>query len=303
MNRRAAALFLAVSAVWGLPYLLIKVAVDDVGPVALAWVRIALAVAVLLPLARRTGAFAQLRRRLPVLVAIAVIEMIVPFVLISVGEQYVTSSLAGILVAAMPLFVALLALRVDRSERVGGARLAGLGIGMVGVVLLLGVDVGGAPAELLGGLCIVAAAACYALGALLIKRAASEGGVIGAMLPSLCIAALLLAPAAAVTAPGELPSGGSLVALAALGVVCTAGGFWLYASLIAEAGASRAAVITYVNPAVAVALGVFLLGEDVGAASVAGLLLIIAGSWLSAGGGPTAPRRERAPATEAVAVR
>src|ERR671923_2747695 len=135
MSARAWAAFAAVSALWGMPYLFIKVAVDDgVSPALLAWVRVVLGAAVLLALARRAGVLAALRGRGRWIAVFGVVEIAVPFPLIAAGEQHVSSSLAAIIIAAAPLFVALLALRYDAEERVTGTRLAGLVLGLAGVV-------------------------------------------------------------------------------------------------------------------------------------------------------------------------
>jgi drug/metabolite transporter (DMT)-like permease len=270
-----------------MPYLFIKVAVDDgVSPAFVSFARVALAALILLPIAWRTGALRGLgERRLPI-VAFAVTEIVLPFPLIAFGEQEISSSLAAILVAALPLTIALIAIRFDAEERVRGGRLAGLFVGLGGVVLLLGVDVSGDPAELVGALAILGATIGYAIGPLIIKRSLADRPAIGPMAASLAVAAVLLAPAALLSAPAEAPSGDALASIAVLGLVCTAAAFLLWFSLIAEVGPSRASVITYVNPAVAVALGVAILGESVTATAVAGLLLILAGSWMSTGGRP-----------------
>ena len=144
MSARAWAAFALVAVLWGFPYLLIKVVVDDgMPPAALAWFRAALGAAVLLGLAWRAGTLSGLRGRLPWLTAFAAVEIAVPLPLIAVAEQHVDSSLAAILIAAAPLFVALLALRFDASERAGGQRLVGLVIGLAGVGALVGIDVAG----------------------------------------------------------------------------------------------------------------------------------------------------------------
>ena len=286
MTRRGLLLFAAVSIVWGTPYLFIKVAVDDgVSPAFLSFFRVALAALVLLPIAWRRGALRGLGQRWRAILAFAVFEIVLPFPLIAFGEKEVSSSLAAILIAALPLTIALLAIRVDQEERVHGARLGGLFVGLAGVVVLLGVDVSGSSAELLGALAILGATVGYAIGPLIIKRSLSDRDALGPMAVSLAFATLLLAPAAAFTAPSEVPSGDTVASMIVLGLLCTAVAFILWFSLIAEIGPSRASVITYVNPVVAVALGVAILGESVTATAVAGLLLILAGSWLSTGGG------------------
>jgi drug/metabolite transporter (DMT)-like permease len=234
VSARAWAAFGAVSTLWGIPYLFIKVAVDDgVPPLFLAWVRVALGAAVLLALSWHAGLLGSLRGRWRWIAVYGVIEISIPFPLIAAGERHVASSLAAILIASVPLIIALLALRFDHSERVGGRRLVGLFIGLGGALL---------------------------------------------------IAALVLTPFGLATPPSSGPSGQALLSLVVLGLFCTAAAFVFFGALIAEVGPSRASVITYVAPVVAVTLGVTVLGERPGVGAVAGLLLILAGSWLSTDG-------------------
>jgi drug/metabolite transporter (DMT)-like permease len=276
-------LFVTVSVIWGIPYLFIKVAVDDgVPPAFLAWTRVVIGAVVLVGLAWRAGLLHGLRPRLRWLAAFAVAEIVGPFPLIAWGEQHVDSGLAAILIAAVPLFVALLALRFDAEERAHGARLVGLVVGLVGVGVLVGVDLSGTRDELLGAAALLAAALGYAVAPLLIlKRHLADLDPRVTMGVSLVIAGLLLAPAAAYDPPSAAPTAAALVAIFVLGLVCTAGGLTLYAMLISEIGPGRAAVITYVNPVVAVALGMAFLDERPGVGAVLGLGMILAGSWLA----------------------
>jgi drug/metabolite transporter (DMT)-like permease len=282
MSRQAWLAFAAVSVIWGVPYLFIKVAVDDgVPPAFLAWVRVVIGAAVLVGVAWRAGILHSVRARWRWLVAFAVVEIVVPFPLIAAGEQYVDSSVAAIIIGTAPLFVALLALRFDATERTGGRRLAGLFIGLGGVVALVGVDIAGETDELLGAAALVAAALGYAGGPMILKKHLADLDQRAVMGAGLCVAALLLAPGAALDPPEAMPSAAALTALAVLGLVCTAAGLVVYGMLVAEAGAGRALVVTYVNPVVAVALGVVFLGERPGPGALVGLVLILAGSWLA----------------------
>jgi drug/metabolite transporter (DMT)-like permease len=281
MTRRAWLMFAAVSLLWGVPYLFIKVAVGEVPPVTVVFVRVALAASLLLPLAARRGALRGLARRFPALVVLSLLEIAVPFVLISMGEQRISSSLTGLLIAALPLFVALLALRFDRAERVGGLRLLGLLLGIGGVALLLGLDVGGDAGQLVGAVLVLLATLCYAASTLVIKRSFSGVPMLGVVAVATAVATVLLAPPALALTPARLPGVEVVLSLSALGVLCTAAALVLYFGLIVEAGPSRAAVITYLNPAVAVILGVAILGEPLTPAIVLGFLLIIAGSLLA----------------------
>jgi drug/metabolite transporter (DMT)-like permease len=265
-----------------MPYLFIKVAVDDgVPPAFLALVRVVLGAAVLLALAWRAGVLGPLRGRGRWLAAFAVIEIAIPFTLIPAGEQHISSSLAAIIIAAAPLFVALLALRFDASERVTGSRLAGLMIGLAGVVALVGIDVAGDSDELIGAGAILVSALGYAIGPMMLKRQLADVDPRASMGAALAIAAVVLLPAVALDPPSEAPPGDSVVALVVLGLFCTAAAFVLYGRLVLEVGAGRALVITYIAPIVAVALGVVFLDERPGVGALAGLVLILAGSWLS----------------------
>jgi drug/metabolite transporter (DMT)-like permease len=285
MSARAWAGFAAMSLVWGIPYLFIKVAVDGgMPPAFIAWVRCTLAAAILLTLAYRAGLLGTLRGHGRWLLAYALAEIVIPFPLIAAGEQHVSSGLAAILIAAVPLFIALLAIRFDPTERATGSRLTGLVIGLAGVVVLMGIDVAGEADELLGALAILVAAFGYAVGPMTLKAKLRELDPRATMGASLLIAALVLTPFAAIAPPKESPEGDVIVSLLVLGIVCTALAFVIFGWLIAEIGPGRALVITYVNPVVAVALGVLILDERPGPGAVAGLLLILAGSWLSTDG-------------------
>jgi drug/metabolite transporter (DMT)-like permease len=285
MSARAWALFASVSTIWGIPYLFIKIGVDGgMPPVVLAWGRIVLGSAVLLALAARAGRLKHLRGRWRPLIAYGIVEVSIPFPLIATGERYVASSLAAIIIAAVPLIVALLAVRFDAAERASGTRLAGLLTGLLGVVLLVGLDASGSLHSLLGAGAVLVAAVGYAAGPLIFKRHLGDVDPRATMGAALAVAAVVLSPIALLQAPAQLPSAGAFGAVVVLGLICTALGFVLMAFLIGEIGPARALVITYVNPIVAVALGVTLLGEQPGAGAIAGLLLILAGSWLSTDG-------------------
>lgn len=285
MTRRAWIAFSAASVIWGIPYLFIRIAVrHGFTPASLAWSRVALASVVLLALAWRAGTLHQLKGRWRWLAFYALVETTLPFPLIAFGEQRVSSSLAAIIIAAVPLIGTLLALRFDHSERPTPLRFAGLILGFGGVIALVGIDVAGNSSELLGTGAILVAAVGYAIGPMVIKHRFTGLDSRAMMGASLGICALFLTPLAAVDLPSKVPSGGAIASVVVLGLVCTALAFLVFTVLIREAGTSRATVITYINPVVAVALGVALLNESPGAGAVAGLLLILAGSWLSTGG-------------------
>ncbi len=296
MTRRAWIVFAAISLIWGVPYLFIRIAVrGGMPPFPLAWGRVTLGAAVLLVLAWRAGTLSGLRGRWRWLLAYAVAEISIPFPAIAFGEQRVASSLAAITIASVPLILALLALRFDPTERPTPSRAIGLLVGFAGVIALVGLDVAGSGRELLGTGAILLAALGYAIGPMVLKLRLGGIDPRAAMGASMGLASLLLLPAALADLPRRGPTAGAWVSVVLLGLLCTALAFVLFTVLIRDAGTSRAAVITYVNPVVAVALGVTVLGEQPNAGDVAGLLLILAGSWLSTGGRmpPLRPRRAR----------
>ena len=283
MSLRGWGLFAAMSVAWGVPYLFIKIAVDDgLSPGFVAWSRVALAALVLLPVALKAGALRGLPLRW--LVAFAITEICIPFPLIAFGETRVSSSLTAILIASLPLVVAFLSLRFDRSERPTRARLLGMLIGLAGVAALVGIDIGGTTSELIGAAAILVATLGYACGPLIVKRQLSDADPLGPVTAAMVIASIILLPFGIGDFPTDTPPGEAILAVVVLGLVCSALAFLIFFRLIAEVGPSRATVITYVNPVVALALGVAVLGESVTAGAVAGLLLILAGSWLATDG-------------------
>ena len=292
MPRRAWILLLILASVWGASYLFIKIGLEDLSPALIVFLRTALAGLILLPIALSRGALAGLRGLAGPLVLLAAVQVAGPFLLISVGEQEISSSLTGILVASAPIFTALLAVWIDHEERASGARLVGVGVGIVGVALLLGVDVGGG-AALVGGLLVVLAGMGYAIGGFYLKRRFAEAQPIGIVTYTMLASAALSLPWAAVTAPDATLAAGSLAAIGALGIVGTGFAFVIFYTLIAEVGPARASLVAYIAPLFAVVYGVVLLDESVGIGTFAGLALIVAGSWLAAGG---VAKRERVPA-------
>jgi drug/metabolite transporter (DMT)-like permease len=292
MTRRAWWAFAFMSVVWGGSYLLIKIAING-GLTApdVAWLRVAIAAVLLVALSWRQ--FGALRSRWVWIVAYAIAEISIPFPLIAAGEVHVASSLAAIIIASVPLIVTVLSLRFDTSERPTPLRAVGLMIGFAGVIALMGIDLAGNSAELLGALAIFVGAIGYAIGPMLVKL--QMGGLDSRALTgaSLVVATVILAPFAALDMPSRTPTVGAFAAVTGLAVLCTAVAFVVYTLLIREAGTSRATVITYINPLVAVVL------KSRCSASTRSrrryrLLLILAGSWLSTGGRIPPPSLRRA---------
>jgi drug/metabolite transporter (DMT)-like permease len=281
VSRRGLALFLAMCVIWGIPYLLIKVSLDGLGPVDLVFVRLVIGALVLVPIALTRVEIGPILRRWRWVVAYTIVEIGVPWVLLSDAELRISSSLSGLLVSTVPLLGVGIGLLTRSQERYGWRRMLGLVAGFVGVGVLVGFNVSsstvGAIFEVLG------VAVCYAIGPLIINRRLSDLPALGVIAASLLLAAVAYAPAAVITQlPHAWPSGEVVAAVATLGVLCTALAFLLFFALIAEVGPVRATVITYVNPAVAVALGVLLLREPFTAGIAVGFVLILGGSVFAA---------------------
>lgn len=281
MTWRAWLVFAALSVIWGIPYLFIKLAVAEISPVGVAWGRIALGAAVLVPVAWKRGTLRAAAARWRGACAFALAELVIPFSLISLGERWISSSLTAVLIATLPFMVLLLAPLFGLAEPLSAKRLAGLACGFFGVVVLLGIDPVHGLLGWAGVACVGVATVGYAIGSLVVQRYLHGVDEFGAVALSLGIAAVILLPAAAVTLPRHAPSLLALSAVAVLGVVCTAIALWLYFYLVAQAGAARATVFTYVNPIVATLLGIALLGEPFSVSFIVGLGLILVGSWVA----------------------
>jgi drug/metabolite transporter (DMT)-like permease len=296
MTRKGWLLFIAISVIWGMPYLFIKIAVRELDPVVVVFARAGIAAAVLLPLAVQRKMLHQMRGHWRMLILFALVHMVGPFLLIGYGEQHISSSLTSLLIAASPLMVAVLALGFVKSERVNGPRLIGLLIGLAGLVILLGFDVGGDGQQLLGVTLVLLAVVGYAVAPLLLKHSPlAELPRLTVAVAECSITACILLPGALLRLPTGVPHTDVLVSLLVLGLICTAVALLVFYALIAEVGASRGVVFTYVNPAISVLLGVLLLRERFTIVTVAGFMLIIAGSWLSTTGTiPFLPAREGA---------
>lgn len=272
--------------IWGIPYLMIRVAVRELAPVTLVFFRTAIAAALLMPLAARRGELRPLLAHWRSLLAYTAIEVALPWFLLSHAETRLTSSLTGLLLAAVPLAGALIVtLSAERAQL--GARLwLGLLVGLVGVGAIVGLDLG--QLNLLALVEIALVAVCYAVGPLILSRAMSGVPALGIVAASLAVSAIVYAPLAAVNWPSTFPSAHVVESVLGLAVVCSAAAFLIFFALIREVGPLRATVITYVNPAVAAALGVTLLDERLTAGMVIGFMLVLAGCFLATGQRPEA---------------
>jgi drug/metabolite transporter (DMT)-like permease len=284
MNWRGWMAFAALGVIWGLPYFFIKIAVQELSPLVVAWGRIALGALILLPIAWHRGALRNLWPHRAAIVAFAVAEFIVPFCMISFGERWVASSVTGILIATVPLTIALISRFFGLHEPLGTWRLTGLMMGFAGVASLLGFGAISGAAGWAGVGCMLLATIGYAIGPLIVQRYLSGVDASAAAAASLLVGSLVLLPFAIYAFPNHMPSTLAQTSMVILGAICTALAMLLLLYLIGQAGASRASVITYINPVVATLLGVLILHEHLGVGGITAFALILLGSWLATRG-------------------
>jgi drug/metabolite transporter (DMT)-like permease len=290
MTRRSWALFAAMCVIWGIPYLLIRVAVRDVAPGTLVFLRTAIGGLILLPLALTRGGFRPVLRRWAPLLAFTVLEIAIPWLLLSDAEKHLSSSLTGLLIAAVPLVGVIAARASGSDERADRLQLLGLLTGLIGVAMLVGLDFGDISVTAL--LELLAVVIGYAVAPVIMARRLADLPSIPVVCLSLLLVAVGYLPYAALRPPTHVHANGWW-SIAVLGLVCTAIAFVLFFALISEIGPARSTVITYVNPAVAVLFGVLLLDETFTLGMAVGFPLILVGSVLAA-------RRRASPAQPAV---
>ncbi|MCV7066316.1 EamA family transporter [Mycolicibacterium farcinogenes] len=278
MSVRGWLLLGAMSIIWGIPYLLIKIAVEGVSVPVLVLARTAVGAAVLLPLVMSRAAWAPVLAHWRPVLAFAFFEIIAAWYLLSDAERHLSSSLTGLLIATSPIIAAVLD-RLTGGERLSAKRITGLAIGLAGVAVLAGPGLAGGHTWPVTEVLLVAT--CYAIAPLIAARYLGDVPTLPLTAACLTIAALIYTAPAALTWPDQIPPRRVLIALAALAVICTALAFVVFFALIREVGGARALVFTYVNPAVALAAGVIVLGEPLTVYNVAGLALILAGSILA----------------------
>jgi drug/metabolite transporter (DMT)-like permease len=288
VDRRNWILLLALAALWGASYLFIKIGLEDLSPAGVVFTRTALAAIVLLPFAIKGGGMAPLWRRAPGLIALGAIQVAGPFLLISAGERHIASSLAGILVASAPIFTAIFAIWIDSGERLAPQGIAGVAVGILGVALLLGVDLGGSGAALVGGLMVVLASVGYALGGFALKRWFRGYQPLALVAGTMSSSALMTLPLFLADLPGHVGLG-TAAAMSALGLGGTGIAFVIYYTLNHAIGPTRTSLVAYIAPVFAVVYGVTLRGESFGVATAIGIVLIVGGSWLAARAPARAP--------------
>lgn len=281
MSRRGWVLFSLMSVIWGLPYLLIKVAVDDLSPAVVVAGRTSIAALLLLPVAVHQGAIRPALAHWRWLLAFTALEMAIPWLLLTDAEQRLPSGLTGLLVATVPLFGAATALLMGDRTVLSPKRLSGLALGVLGVVLLVGFGDDGGTIDVRSVIQVLLVAVGYAVAPFIASKHLSSVPTLGVVTTSIGIVALLYLPAAVVLRPDVVPPATTIWAVVGLGVLCTAIAFLVFFALIDEVGPARATLITFANPAVALSLGVLVLGESLTLGLVLGFPVVLAGCWLA----------------------
>jgi drug/metabolite transporter (DMT)-like permease len=284
MTRRGWLLFVALGVLWGMPYLLIRIAVETVDPLVVAGSRTLIGALLLLPVALHRNALGAAFRNWKWLLAFTLIEISVPWVLLGHAETRLTSSTAGVLIAVVPLFAAIIVSRLGH-ERLEPRRMLGLGVGFAGVALLVGLDIHFS--DFLAVAATIVVSLCYAVGPIIIDRKLKDVPAIGVITASLILATLIYLPFAPFLLP-KVYAADAMISIAGLGVLCTAAAFLVFFALIAEIGPARATVITYVNPAVAMVLGAIVLSEPLTLGMAVGFPLVLIGSYLGTTRTPSA---------------
>jgi drug/metabolite transporter (DMT)-like permease len=279
MTRRGWILFAAMGVIWGIPYLFIKIAVEEISPATVVGLRTVLGALVLVPLAMRSGALRPALRAWPFVLAFGVIEMGIPWLLLGHAETRVASGFAGLMLVTVPIISAVLSFLLGDRHALAGVRLLGLGAGVLGVGLLVGLDSLSGHVDALSVIELLLVALCYAVGPAIASRKLAHVPSMGVIAMSLAIVAVLYLPVTATGLSGGLPSTSVIVSILVLALICTALAFVLFFELIAEAGPVRATVITFVNPAVAVLLGLVVLSEPLTWGMVLGFPLVLLGSY------------------------
>lgn len=281
MSRRSWLLFLFLGFIWGIPYLLIRVAVEELTPATIVFLRLCVGSLILMPIAIHRKSLSIPRSAYKFIALYSFMEIIGPWFLITNAERSLTSGLTGLLLATVPIWsVIFTSIHGDKSVW-HRRRLFGLVIGFVGVFTLVGLEslTGNSAPWAIGS--VLLASVGYAYAVIMIRKKLPEVSGIAINAIALVISAFVYAPFAFMQRPTESVSAKSIWAVVGLGALCTALAFILFFALIDEIGPARSSFITYLNTGFAVVLGVIVLGEPVTIGIAIGLPLVLVGSYFA----------------------
>ena len=273
--------FAVLGFLWGTPYLFLKVAVEEMSPSSIVFLRVLIGAIVLLPIALKRKTFYIARQYWPLLLLYTVTELIGPWYLITNAEQKITSGLAGLLIATVPIWSAILASIFGDHTVWHKSRLFGLIIGFIGVVAVVGIESLSGRQDMISIGMVLVAAMGYAYAINMVNRRIPQVPGLALNTWAMIITSFVYLPFAIISWPKETPSTEAIGSVLGLGILCTAVAFILFFKLVAEVGPPRASLITYLNTAVAVVLGVILLGEPLTLGIALGLPLVLIGSYFA----------------------
>ena len=283
MSRKSTLIFALVGVLWGIPYLFIKVAVDeDTGyaPAIVVFGRVLIGAAILIPLAIRDRSIFDAFRGIKYVAFYAILEMVIPWILIGTAEQKISSGLAGLLIASVPIWSNLITYFQGDKDAVKANRIFGIGIGFLGVVLIVGIETFTGSSDPLSILMVIVAAIAYAYAIIMIRKKLPDVSGIAINAVAMALTAIFYLPFTIALWPDHTVSHEATYSVIALGIFSTGLAFAIFFSLIADIGPTRASLVTYWNTAVAVILGVLILGEELTVGIRIGLPLVVLGSWL-----------------------
>jgi drug/metabolite transporter (DMT)-like permease len=282
VTKRGWVLFWAMGLIWGVPYFFIRVAVEALEPAVVVFGRTSLAAVVLLALANRSGGIGPALQHWKPVAVFAILEMAVPWILLTTAEQHIASGLAALIISSVPIFGALAAFALGDHSALRPIRLAGIALGVGGVTLLVGNDLSGDSAPPWWSIAfVIVVCVCYATAPFIITRKLADVPSLAVIAVSLSIVAVIYAPIAAFSLPSEMPSFDATASVLGLALICTGLAFIVFFRLIDEIGAARATVITFVNPVVAITLGAVFLDEELSVPILIGFVLVLSGCWLA----------------------
>jgi len=281
MSRRNWFLFIFIGFLWGIPYLLIKVAVDELSPSVIVFSRVAIGSAILIPMALKRGSLMPAIKAWKYVIPYAIGEMVGPWFLITAAEEKMTSGLAGLLVATVPIWATLIASFHGDKSVWQSKRLIGILIGFVGIVLVVGIESFSGRQSIVAIFMILIAAIGYAWAVTMVTAKIPHIEPISINAVAMVFTMFVYLPFLILHAPEKTPSIEAIGSVVVLGLFPTALAFILFFQLIKDIGTARGSLVTYLNTAFAVLLGVIILGEKFTLGIAIGLPLVLIGSYFA----------------------